>query len=95
LFSYGKMVVMDMGFIRFLPEANTIDMYHIPTQEQFEKIRLLIRKKNGKINVEMNEDAYVEYDFGTPESFIINGIKSYYNDGKLPKSYEEEDEDFI
>ena len=51
-------------------------------------IRRLIQKYNGKIVVEMNEDAYVEYESGTPEDYIIDGIKSYYGEGIKPRSYE-------
>ena len=81
------MVVMDMGFIRYLPESKGIDMHRMPTQQQFENLRFLIQKYNGEIIIEMNEDAYVEHERGTPEDFIIDGIKSYYNEGIKPRPY--------
>lgn len=92
--SWGMYAVMDMGFIRYVPESQSIDMHKMPTQEQFTILRQLIKQQNGKINVEMNEDSYIEYEKGTPEDFIINGIKSYYNEGIKPKSYYDEDEYF-
>jgi len=39
--------------------------------------------------IEMNEDAYVEHEQGTPEDFIIDGIKTYYNEGIKPRTYSE------
>lgn len=93
--SWGMMVVMDMGFIRYMPETKGVDMHRMPTQEQFENLRFLIQKYNGNIIVEMSEDAYIQYEDGTPEDFIIDGIKSYYNDGIKPKAYAEADDDYI
>jgi hypothetical protein len=85
--SRGMYAVMDMGFIRYLPESRSIDMHQIPTQQQFEILRQIIKQQNGKVIVEMNEDAYVEYEDDTPEDYIINGIKSYYKEGIKPKAY--------
>ena len=94
--SWGMMVVMDMGFIRYLPESKSIDMHRMPTQQQFEVLRLIVKKYDGKVIIEMNEDAYVEHEQGTPEDFIIDGIKSYYNEGIKPKAYSDvEDEEFF
>jgi hypothetical protein len=85
--SWGMYAVMDMGFIRYLPESQTIDMHQMPTQEQFQILRQIIQQQNGKVNIEMNEDAYVMYEYDTPEDYIIDGIKSYYNEGIKPKLY--------
>lgn len=85
--SWGMYAVMDMGFIRYLPESNSLDMHQMPTQEQFEVIRKLIRNTNRGIIIEMNEDAYVEYERGTPEDYIVDSIKSYYKEGIKPKEY--------
>jgi len=85
--SWGLYAAMDMGFIRYLPESQGIDMHQMPTQQQFEKIHQLIQKYNGRIIVEMNEEAYVEYEKDTPEDFIIDGIKAYYREGIKPKLY--------
>lgn len=93
--SWGMMVVMDMGFIRYMPETKGVDMHRMPTQQQFENLRFLIKKYNGNIVIEMNEDVYIQYEDGTPEDFIIDGIKSYYNEGIKPKAYAEADEDYI
>lgn len=87
--SWGMYAVMDMGFIRYLPESKSIDMHQMPTQEQFQILRKIIKQQNGRVNVEMNEDAYVEYESDTPEDYIIDGIKSYYKEGIKPKAYAE------
>jgi hypothetical protein len=88
--------VMDMGFIRYLPESHAIDMHQMPTQQQFEVLRQIIQQQNGEVTVEMNKDAYVEYETDTPEDYIIDGIKSYYREGIKPKSYANfEDEEFF
>jgi molecular chaperone GrpE (heat shock protein) len=94
--SWGLYAVMDMGFIRYLPESQGIDMHQMPTQEQFDRIRQLIQKYNGRIIVEMNEDAYVEYEPNTPEDYIIDGIKKYYNERIKPRPFDEiEDEEMF
>ena len=95
--SWGLYAAMDMGFIRYLAESRGIDMHLMPTQQQFERIRQLIQKYNGQIIVEMNEEAYVEYESGTPEEHIIEGIKTYYREGIKPKLYSdmEDDEMFL
>jgi len=91
--SWGMYAVMDMGFIRYLSESYSIDMRVKPTQDQFGKIRELIRQKNGKINLEMGKGVYIEYERGTPEEHITNGIKAYYNEGVKPKLYSDDEED--
>ena len=88
-------LIMDMGFIRFLPESNSFDMHTLPTQEQFEIIREIIKREKGEVIIEMNEDAYVEYEKGTPEEVIINGIKKYYKEGIKPKSFQHIDDEEI
>jgi hypothetical protein len=94
--SWGLYAVMDMGFIRYLPESKGIDMYQMPTQEQFERIRQLIQLYNGKIIVEMSKEAYIEYEDDTPEDYIIDGIKTYYREGIKPKLYNDvEDEEMF
>lgn len=92
--SWGMYAVMDMGFIRYLPESQSIDMNRMPTQEQFQVIRELIRKTNGHINVELNNNSYVEYEIDTPEDYIIEGIKLYFKEGIKPKPYSEVEEYF-
>lgn len=94
--SWGMYAVMDMGFIRYGPESQSIEMHQKPTQEQFQIIREIIKYYNGRVNVEMNEDTYIEYEYDTPEDYIIDGIKEYYNEGIKPKKYSETyDEEFF
>lgn len=89
--SWGMYAVMDMGFIRYLPESQSIDMHRMPTQQQFEILRKLIKQRDGKVNIEMNDNVYVEYDSGTPEDYIIDGIKMFYREGVKPKEYAEDE----
>jgi predicted nucleotidyltransferase len=58
--SWGMYAVMDMGFIRYLPESHIIHMRIIPSQEQFERIREIIRQQNGKVIIDMNESVHIE-----------------------------------
>ena len=90
----GMYAAMDMGFIRFMPESWAFDMHQMPTQEQFGVIREIIRKKNGRVIIELNEEVYVEYEYDTPEEYIIEGIKSYYRRGEIPKPFMDDDEDY-
>jgi len=94
--SWGMYAVMDMGFIRFMPESYGLDMHKMPTQNQFQVIRQIIRARDGEIIIEMDEEAYVEHESGTPEEYIIEGIKRYYNEGIKPKAMSNvEDEEFF
>jgi len=91
----GMRVAMDMGFIRYIPESKSMEINVMPSQEQFEVIRKLIRKYDGKITIEMNLDAYIKYDEGTPEHFIIDGIKRYFIYGVKPKSYDDIEDEYL
>ena len=90
--SWGMYVVMDMGFIRYLPESHVIDMHIMPSQEQFERIRELINQQNGEIILDMNEVIHIEYEADTPEEFIIEGIKRFYREGIKPKEYMDDED---
>jgi len=92
--SWGMYAVLDMGFIRYIPESHSLDMRQMPSQEQFEIIRRLIRQQNGKVIVQVEQYVSIEYESDTPEEHIIEGIKSYYREGVKPKQYTD-DEDFI
>ena len=92
--SWGLYAVMDMGFIRYIPESQSIDMHQMPTQQQFQVLRQIINQQNGKVNLELNEDAYVEYESDTPDDYIIDGIKSYYKERIKPKPYMYDEEFF-
>lgn len=91
--SWGMYAVLDMGFIRYLPESHLIDMLQMPTQEQFERIRELIEQQNGKITLQVNNNGYTEYEIDTPEEFIIEGIKRYFREGLKPTSQMDDEMD--
>jgi hypothetical protein len=90
--SWAMYAVLDMGFIRYLPESHLIHMLQMPSQEQFERIRELIEQQNGKIILQVNDSGYTEYESNTPEEFIIDGIKKYFREGIKPTS-QMDDED--
>ena len=94
--SWGMYAVLDMGFIRYHPESHSIHVTQMPSQEQFEKLRELIEQQNGKINVQLDNNNYVEYEPGTPDEYIIGGIKTYFREGTMPKIYSDvEDEEMF
>jgi len=94
--SWGMYAVLDMGFIRYLPEGHSVHIVRMPTQQQFEKLRQLIHQQNGKINVQLDNNNYIEYEHDTPEDYIIDGIKSYFREGTIPKIYSDiEDEEMF
>jgi hypothetical protein len=90
--SWGMYAVLDMGFIRYLPESHLINMLQMPTQEQFERIRELIQQQNGEITLQVDDNGYTEYEPDTPEEFIIEGIKKYFREGIKPTSQMDDDE---
>jgi predicted nucleotidyltransferase len=92
--SWALYAVLDMGFIRYIPESYGVDMRRMPSQEQFQILRDLIKQRNGKVLVQVDQYVSIEYEPDTPEEFIIEGIKSYYREGIKLKRYTDE-EDFI
>jgi len=93
--SWGMYAVLDMGFIRYLPESHIVHITQMPSQEQFEKLHELIQQQNGKINVQLDNN-YVKYEPDTPDEYIIGGIKTYFREGTIPKIYSDvEDEEMF
>lgn len=82
-----------MGFIRISPESNGLDMLDMPTQEQFQLLRHLIRQMDGMVILDLNPEVFIQYDKGTPVDKIIMDIKNYYNRGMKPQPYMYADED--
>lgn len=95
--SWGMYAVLDMGFIRYIPESHSVHIVKMPSQEQFQRLRQLIRRQNGKINVQLDNNDYVEYELNSPEDHIIEGIKLYFREGTKPRLYSdmEDDEMFL
>jgi hypothetical protein len=93
--SWGMYAVLDMGFIRYLPESHSVHMTQMPSQPQFEKLRELIQQQNGKVNVQLDNN-YIEYEADTLEDYIIDGIKTYFREGVIPRVYSDvEDEEMF
>lgn len=86
-------VAKSMGFIRFSPESNGFDMATMPTQEQFELMRSLIRKFNGNVVLDLGEGAYMQYEKGTPVEVVFTDIKNYYKHGMKPQPYKYADDE--
>ena len=85
--SAGMYAAIDMGFIRYLPESNGFDMRDMPTQEQFQVLRKILRMNDGESIFDFGDNVHMEYDKGTPVDYIINSIKNYYRDGMIPQPY--------
>ena len=79
--------VMDMGFIRVMPETQGFDMSVMPTQEQFQVLRKLIERYNGNVIIDVGDDIGAEYELRTPVDHIISDIKAYYIRGLKPEPY--------
>lgn len=86
-------ILMDMGFIRLMPESGAIEMHRKPTHEQYVGLLKLINDRNGKIELDLGDNNYQRYDYDTPEDFIVESIKRYYNYGEHLKSYDSYDEE--
>ena len=87
------MTAQKMGFIRFSPESNGFDMLDMPTQEQFQVLRQLIRQMNGSVILDLDTGVFIQYDAGTPVDKVIMDIKNYYTRGMKPQPYQYADED--
>lgn len=86
--STNMLALLDMGFIRYMPESDTFDMKTMPSQEQFGVLRNIITRRNGYVVLDLNgEGGYVEYERDTPTNYIIEQIKRYFNYHEPLKTY--------